>query len=99
MQYCLFYNDRKKEFSDDQADQRHPYNGNYIGGIDVKNTLNWTISDNVFIGIQGRTREGRGAIYISENGRGSQHHSLAILKILKKVLQPEPPRPLFVAQK
>jgi parallel beta-helix repeat protein len=71
VQYCLFYNDRKKEFSDDQADQRHPYNGNYIGGIDVKNTLNWTISDNVFIGIQGRTREGRGAIYISENGRGA----------------------------
>ncbi|WP_161604801.1 GDSL-type esterase/lipase family protein [Roseiconus nitratireducens] len=70
VQYCLFYNDRPKQFSDDQTDTSESYNGNYIGGIDVKNTIDWTISDNVFIGIQGRTREGRGCIYISENGRG-----------------------------
>ena len=36
----------------------------------MKNTVDWTIDHNVFIGIQGRTREGRGCIYISENGRG-----------------------------
>ncbi|MDV6034079.1 MAG: hypothetical protein F9B45_29095 [Phycisphaera sp. RhM] len=70
IQFCLFYNDRAKQFSDDETDTTESYNGNYIGGIDVKNTLDWTISDNVFIGIQGRTREGRGCIYISENGRG-----------------------------
>jgi lysophospholipase L1-like esterase len=70
VQYCLFYNDRPKRFSDDQTDTPQTYNGNYIGGIDVKNTVNWRITDNVFVGIQGRTREGRGCIYISENGRG-----------------------------
>ncbi|MBT5693242.1 MAG: hypothetical protein HOI65_19220 [Opitutae bacterium] len=70
IQYCLFYNDRPKQFADDETDTPDSFNGNYIGGIDVKNTIDWTISDNVFIGIQGRTREGRGCIYISENGRG-----------------------------
>jgi hypothetical protein len=70
VQYCLFYNDRPKRFSDDETDTPDTFNGNYIGGIDVKNTINWTISDNVFIGIHGRTGEGRGCIYISENGRG-----------------------------
>jgi hypothetical protein len=70
VQHCLFYNDRPKKFSDDETDTPDTFNGNYIGGIDVKNTINWTISDNVFIGIQGRTREGRAGIYISENGRG-----------------------------
>ena len=70
VQYCVFYNDRPKQFSDDETDTPKSFNGNYIGGIDVKNTIDWTISDNVFIGIQGRTREGRGCIYISENGRG-----------------------------
>lgn len=70
VQYCLFYNDRPKQFSDDETDTPQTFNGNYIGGIDVKNTINWTIHDNVFIGIQGRTREGRAGIYISENGRG-----------------------------
>ena len=70
IQFCLFYNDRPKQFSDDETEKPNRYNGNYISGIDVKNTINWTISDNVFIGIHGRTREGRAAIYISENGRG-----------------------------
>jgi hypothetical protein len=70
IQYCLFYNDRPKQFGDDETDTPASFNGNYIGGIDVKNTIDWTINDNVFIGIQGRTREGRGCIYISENGRG-----------------------------
>jgi len=70
VQFCLFYNDRAKAFSDDETDTPRSFNGNYIGGIDVKNTIDWKIVDNVFVGIQGRTREGRGCIYISENGRG-----------------------------
>ncbi|MFT5525042.1 MAG: hypothetical protein ACI9HK_003008, partial [Pirellulaceae bacterium] len=70
VQYCLFYNDRPKQFSDDETDTPKTYNGNYIGGIDVKNTIDWKITDNVFIGIHGRTHEGRGCIYISENGQG-----------------------------
>ncbi|MFT5128252.1 MAG: hypothetical protein ACI8W8_001861 [Rhodothermales bacterium] len=70
VQFCLFYNDRPKRFTDDEADGPDDYNGNYIGGIDVKNTIDWLITDNVFIGIQGRTREGRACVYISENGQG-----------------------------
>jgi len=64
IQYCLFYNDRPKRFSDDPADTSENFNGNYIGGIDVMYAKNWVISDNVFIGIQGRTHNARGAIFI-----------------------------------
>ena len=70
VRYCLFYNDRAKRFADDETDTPKTFDGNYIGGIDAKNTVDWKIHHNVFIGIQGRTREGRGCIYISENGRG-----------------------------
>jgi len=61
VQYCLFYNDRPKRLSDDPHDIA---SGNYVGGIDLMYVKNWVISDNVFIGIQGRTREARGAIFI-----------------------------------
>ncbi|MEK7995622.1 MAG: right-handed parallel beta-helix repeat-containing protein, partial [Planctomycetota bacterium] len=61
VQYCLFYNDRPKRLSDDAADIAQ---GNYVGGIDVMYAKDWIISDNVFVGIQGRTYEGRGAIFI-----------------------------------
>ncbi|MHC4543632.1 MAG: GDSL-type esterase/lipase family protein [Planctomycetota bacterium] len=61
VQYCLFYNDRPKRLSDDPRDIA---NGNYIGGIDVMYARNWVISDNVFVGIRGRTREGRGAVFM-----------------------------------
>ena len=61
IQYCLFYNDRPKRLSDDPADIA---NGNYIAGIDVMYAKDWTISDNVFVGIQGTTGEGRGAIFL-----------------------------------
>ena len=64
IQYCLFYNDRPKRFSDDERDTAETFNGNYIGGIDVMYAKGWTISDNVFIGINGRTREGRGAVFL-----------------------------------
>jgi len=61
IQYCLFYNDRPKRLSDDARDIAK---GNYIAGIDVMYATDWIISDNVFVGIQGRTYEGRGAIFI-----------------------------------
>jgi len=61
VQYCLFYNDRPKRLADDPADIA---NGNYIAGIDVMYARDWVISDNVFVGIQGSTGEGRGAIFL-----------------------------------
>lgn len=61
---CLFYNDRPKQFSDDPADTPQNFGGDYIGGIDTMYAKSWVISDNVFIGIQGRTLSARGAIFM-----------------------------------
>ncbi len=69
VQYCLFYNDRPKRFEDDEADRPDNFGGNYIGGIDVMYAQRWTISDNVFIGIHGRTGEARGAIFLWVDAR------------------------------
>ncbi len=69
VQYCLFYNDRPKQFEDDEADRPDNYGGNYIGGIDVMYAQRWTISDNVFVGIKGRTGEARGAIFLWVDAR------------------------------
>jgi hypothetical protein len=66
IQYCLFYNDRPKRLSDDPSDIAK---GNYVAGIDVMYATDWVISDNVFVGIQGRTFEGRGAIFIWHDSR------------------------------
>ena len=67
IQHCLFYNDRPKRFEDDSADTAANFGGNYVGGIDVMYPRRWTISDNVFIGIQGRTRGARGAVFLWQN--------------------------------
>jgi hypothetical protein len=65
VEYCLFYNDHAKRFEDDASDKPGAnFDGNYIAGMDVMNAKGWTISDNVFLGIQGRTREARGAIFL-----------------------------------
>ena len=66
IQYCLFYNDRPKKLTDDAHDIAR---GNYIGGIDVMYPTDWTISDNVFVGINGATREARGAVFIWHDAR------------------------------
>ena len=39
-------------------------NGNYVGGMDVMFPRRWTISDNVFIGIHGKSWGARGAIFL-----------------------------------
>jgi hypothetical protein len=67
IQYCLFYNDRPKRLSDDAADIAE---GNYIAAIDVMYAKDWVISDNVFVGIQGRTGEGRGAVFLWFDAQG-----------------------------
>jgi hypothetical protein len=67
IQYCLFYNDRPKQLSDDPADIAQ---GNYIAGIDVMYAKDWVIRDNVFVGIQGRTYEGRGAVFLWFDSQG-----------------------------
>jgi lysophospholipase L1-like esterase len=64
VEYCLFYNDRPKEFADDPADTPDTFGGNYVGGIDAMHAKGWIIRDNVFTGIHGRTGEGRGAIFL-----------------------------------
>ena len=70
IQHCLFVNDRAKRFADDTADTTERFNGNYIGGIDVMYATDWVISDNVFVGIRGRTGEARGAIFLWHDARG-----------------------------
>lgn len=69
IEHCLFYNDRAKRFSDDPADTAANFNGDYVGGIDVMFAQGWTIRDNVFSSIQGRTRQGRGAVFLWHDAR------------------------------
>ena len=69
VQYCLFYNDRPKQFSDDPTDTAGSFSGNYVGGIDAMQARGWTISDNVFWGIRGRTGEARGAVFLWMDAR------------------------------
>lgn len=61
---CLFVNDRPKRFEDDPSDDPATFDGNYVGGIDLMDAVGWQIRDNVFRNLQGRTRVGRGAIFI-----------------------------------
>lgn len=69
VQYCLFYNDRPKQRGDEPWEDSTPGMGfNYVGGIDVMCARGWTISDNVFTGIRGKTGEARGAIFLWHNG-------------------------------
>jgi hypothetical protein len=72
VQYCLFYNDRPKRMDDEPYEEAHPgqFGGNYVGGMDIMSAKGWVISDNVFIGIHGRTGSARGAVFLWHNGAG-----------------------------
>ena len=61
---CLFYNDRPKRFEDDPSDTAATFGGNYVGGIDAMYARGWTIRENVFTAIHGRTGEARGAVFL-----------------------------------
>ncbi len=69
IEFCLFYNDRAKQWTDDPTDTADTFNGNYVGGIDAMFARGWVICDNVFTGIHGRTGEGRGAIFLWNQSR------------------------------
>ena len=69
IEYCLFYNDRPKQFSDDPADTPQNFGGDYVGGIDAMYPTGWQIADNVFVGIQGRRRQARGAVFLWVDAR------------------------------
>jgi hypothetical protein len=69
VEYCLFVNDRPKRFEDDPADTAANFDGNYIGGIDVMYPSGWSIRDNVFVGIRGRTGSARGAVFLWHDAR------------------------------
>lgn len=58
VQYCLFVNDHRKRDTEDG------FHGNYISGMDMMMLKDWTIADNVFVGIRGYGGGGRGAIFI-----------------------------------
>lgn len=69
IEYCLFANDRPKKFGDDPDDTPGSFNGDYIAGLDLMYATGWTISNNVFRGINGRTGAGRGAIFVWVDSR------------------------------
>src|SRR5262249_39309155 len=64
VEYCLFFNDHPKRSEDDPTDTMQTFKGNYIGGIDAMFPRRWTIRHNVFVHINGRTREARGAVFL-----------------------------------
>jgi hypothetical protein len=64
IEYCLFYNDRPKRYEDDPADTEANFRGNYVGGIDAMYARRWSVRQNVFAGIRGRTGEARGAVFL-----------------------------------
>jgi hypothetical protein len=70
IRHCRFSNDRPKTFDDDPSDQPGAsFDGNYVGGIDAMYARNWTITDNLFTKIQGRTGSGRAAVFLWVDSR------------------------------
>ncbi len=66
IEYCLFFNDHKKEWGNDpyETEEKNSFNGNYIASMDLMRMKNLVISDNFFVNIHGRTYEGRAAIFL-----------------------------------
>lgn len=95
IEHCLFYNDRPKQYGDDTSDTSRSYGGNYLGGIDVMDAVGWQIRDNVFVNLQGRTREGRGAIFVWFGSRDCVIERNVIVDCDAGILlgNPQPPEP------
>jgi len=49
-----------------ESDHNPTYEGNYIGGVDMKSLKNSVFSNNTFVNIKGYSGGGRGAIYVSD---------------------------------
>jgi len=60
VRYCLFVNDEVNP-------NLQPFNGDYIGGIDMMWVKDWVIAGNLFINILGQRGGGRGAIFVWVN--------------------------------
>jgi hypothetical protein len=60
IEHCLFELDHKKTDEDWTG-------GDYIAGIDMMWLKDWTISDNVFLGIRGKKDGARGAVFVWNN--------------------------------
>ncbi len=69
IEYCLFENDRPKQYGDDPHDTPDTFGGDYVGSIDAMSATGWAIRDNVFRGIRGRTRQGRPAVFLWVDAR------------------------------
>jgi hypothetical protein len=69
IEFCLFENDRPKEYGDDPDDTAATFGGDYVGGIDAMSATGWVVRDNLFRGIRGRTRQGRPAVFLWVDSR------------------------------
>jgi hypothetical protein len=69
IEHCLFVNDRPKRYGDDPQDTDGTFGGDYIAGIDLMYATECVIRDNVFRGINGRTGQGRGAVFLWHDSR------------------------------
>ena len=58
-----------EEFSGSPMNAAATFDGDYLAGIDLMFATNWVIRDNVFRGINGRTGQGRGAIFVWVDSR------------------------------
>ena len=60
IEFCLFEQSHPKTADDWTG-------GDYLAGLDLMWLKDWVISDNVFLNLQGKTRGGRGAVFVWNN--------------------------------